>query len=135
MYISLDYGHLRTEIQHNLHHQYYDPHQLTTQHTFHQYLNRRETERVVCEEGEEKCNVCRGADGAEVKEVEEQSESESSENGSRNKEEINTAEAEQDEARRVFEQQQQARRGPRQTMIQQRQQEFADIEWLRRQLA
>jgi hypothetical protein len=25
MYISLDYGHLRTEIQHNLHHQHYDP--------------------------------------------------------------------------------------------------------------
>jgi hypothetical protein len=44
-------------------------------------------------------------------------------------------EAQRDEARRVFEQQQQARRGPRQTIIQQRQQEFADIEWLRRQLA
>jgi superfamily II DNA helicase RecQ len=40
------------------------------------YLDRRETERVVCEEGEEKCDVCRGADGAEDdEEVEEASES------------------------------------------------------------
>jgi superfamily II DNA helicase RecQ len=29
------------------------------------YLDRRETERVACEEGEEKCNVCRRADSAE----------------------------------------------------------------------
>jgi superfamily II DNA helicase RecQ len=29
------------------------------------YLDRREEERVVCEEGEEKCDVCRGADGEE----------------------------------------------------------------------
>jgi hypothetical protein len=101
------------------------------------YLDRRETERVACKEGEEKCDVCRRADGAEDdEEVEEASESsESSEDGSSNEEEMNTAEAERDEAqrdeaRRVFEQQQQARRGPRQTIIQQRQQEFADIEWL-----
>jgi hypothetical protein len=114
------------------------------------YLDRRETERVACEEGEEKCDACRGADGAEEdgaeedEEEEEASESgesvESGENGSSNEEEMDTAEAErdeaqQDEARRVFEQQQQARRGPRQTMIQQRQQEFAEIEWLRRELA
>jgi superfamily II DNA helicase RecQ len=40
------------------------------------YLDRRETERVACEEGEEKCDVCRGADGAEDnEEVEEASES------------------------------------------------------------
>jgi superfamily II DNA helicase RecQ len=40
------------------------------------YLDRRETERVACEEGEEKCNVCRGADSAEDnKEVKEASES------------------------------------------------------------
>jgi hypothetical protein len=40
------------------------------------YLDRRETERVACKEGEEKCNVCRGADSAEDdEEVEEASES------------------------------------------------------------
>jgi RecQ family ATP-dependent DNA helicase len=101
------------------------------------YLDRRETRRVMCEEGEEKCDVCRGADGAEDdKDVEASSKSGvSSENGSSNKEEMDTAEAERDEAQRVFEQQQQARRGPRQTLIQQRQQEFADVEWLRRHLA
>ena len=104
------------------------------------YLDRREKERVACEEGEEKCDVCRGADDEAVEASESESgESESgesgeSENGSRN-EEMDTVEAERDEARRVFEQQQQARRGPRQTLIRQRQQEFADVEWLRRQLS
>jgi Zn-finger nucleic acid-binding protein len=40
------------------------------------YLDRRETERVACKEGEEKCNVYRRADSAEDnKEVEEASES------------------------------------------------------------
>ena len=29
------------------------------------YLDRRETRQVVCEEGEEKCDVCRGANRAE----------------------------------------------------------------------
>jgi superfamily II DNA helicase RecQ len=88
------------------------------------YLDRREKERVVCEEGEEKCDVCRGADGEE----EDEEESEEDEGGSSNEEDTDTVEAEREEARRVFEQQQQARRGPRQTLIQQRQQEFADVE-------
>jgi hypothetical protein len=35
----------------------------------------------------------------------------------------------------VFQQQQQERQGSRQALTQQRQQEFADVEWLRRQLA
>jgi hypothetical protein len=39
------------------------------------YLDRRETERVVCEEGEEKCDVCRRADRAEDNEEVEASES------------------------------------------------------------
>lgn len=104
------------------------------------YLDRREKERVVCEEGEEKCDVCRGADGEEedeekTEEEMEEEESEEDEGGSSNVEDTDTVEAEREEARRVFEQQQQARRGPRQTLIQQRQQEFADVEWLRRQLA
>jgi RecQ family ATP-dependent DNA helicase len=99
------------------------------------YLDRREEERVVCEEGEEKCDVCRGADGEEEDEEVGEEESEGSEGGSSNEEDADTVEAEQEEARQVFDQQQQARRGPRQTLIQQRQQEFADVEWLRRQLA
>jgi hypothetical protein len=98
------------------------------------YLDRRETEWVACVEGEEQCDVCRGADWVEeAEEVEE--ESETSENGSSNEEEMVTVEAERDESQRVFEQQQQARRGPRQILIHQRQQEFANVEWLRRQLA
>jgi hypothetical protein len=103
------------------------------------YLDRQETERLACEEGEEKCNVCRRVDSAEHDEEVEET-SESSQDGSSNKEEMNRVKAERDkaerdEARQVFEQQQQKQRGPRQTIIQQRQQEFADIEWLRRQLA
>jgi hypothetical protein len=40
------------------------------------FLDRQETERVACEEGEEKCNVCRRADSAEDnKEVEKVSKS------------------------------------------------------------
>jgi superfamily II DNA helicase RecQ len=93
------------------------------------YLDRREKERVGCEEGEEKCDVCRRADNEEEDEEEiEAEESEEDEGGSSNEEDTGTVEAEREEARRVFEQQQQARRGPRQTLTQQRQQEFADIE-------
>jgi RecQ family ATP-dependent DNA helicase len=100
------------------------------------YLDRREKERVGCEEGEEKCDVCRGAHHEEEDEEEmEEEDSEEDEGGSSNEEDTDTVEVEREEARRVFEQQQQARRGPRQTLIQQRQQEFADVEWLRRQLA
>jgi RecQ family ATP-dependent DNA helicase len=105
------------------------------------YLDRREKERVGCEEGEEKCDVCRGADDEEEDEEEmeeedsEEEDSEEDEGGSSNEEDTDTVEVEREEARRVFEQQQQARRGPRQTLTQQRQQEFADVEWLRRQLA
>ncbi|KAH6613181.1 hypothetical protein C7974DRAFT_322074 [Boeremia exigua] len=100
------------------------------------YLDRQEKERVVCEEGEEKCDVCRGADGEE-EDAEEMvdEESEGDEGGSSNAEGTDTVEAEREEAQRLFKQQQQAQRGPRQTLIQQRQQEFADVEWLRRQLA
>ena len=100
------------------------------------YLDRREKERVGCEEGEEKCDVCRGADNEEEDEEEmEKEDSEEEGGGSSNKEDTDTVEVEREEARRVFEQQQQARGGPRQTLIQQRRQELADVEWLRRQLA
>jgi hypothetical protein len=55
---------------------------------------------MVCKEGEEKRDVCWGADGVEDdKAVVAVSESgESSENGSSNKEEMDTAEAERDKA-------------------------------------
>lgn len=57
------------------------------------------------------------------------------EGGSSNEEEAETLEREQEEARQAFNQQQREQGGPRQRLIQQRQQEFADVEWLRRQLA
>ena len=44
-------------------------------------------------------------------------------------------ESEGETGQRVFQQQEQERQGPRQALTQQRQQEFADVEWLRRQLA
>jgi superfamily II DNA helicase RecQ len=81
------------------------------------YLDRQETERVVCKEGEEKCNACKRADKVEEDKAEEDEEEEeasessesvkSSKNSSSNKEEIDTAKAEQDKAqqdkaRRVF---------------------------------
>ena len=44
-------------------------------------------------------------------------------------------ESNREEMQRTFEQQQRERQGPRQTLTQQRQHEFADVEWLRRQLA
>jgi hypothetical protein len=66
------------------------------------YLDRQEEEQVVCKEGEEKCNVCRGADSKEEdKEVGEE-DSKGSKGGSSNKEDADTVEAEQEEARQVF---------------------------------
>ena len=107
------------------------------------HLDRREKERVGCEEGEEKCDVCRGTDGereGEEGSEEDEDDSDSEEKskgggGSSSEEKEATADVEREETRQAFKQQQQARRGPRQTLIQQRQQEFADVEWLRRQLA
>jgi hypothetical protein len=58
------------------------------------YLDRREEEQVVCKEGEEKCNVCRGADSKEEdKEVGEE-DSKGSKGGSSNKEDADTVEVE-----------------------------------------
>jgi RecQ family ATP-dependent DNA helicase len=91
------------------------------------YLDRRETERVGCEEEEEQCDICRGH------EVETEEE-ESSENNSE-EEEIEVGGSEREDMQDVFEQRERERQGPRQTLIQHRQEEFADMEWLRRQLA
>jgi superfamily II DNA helicase RecQ len=94
------------------------------------YLDRREVERAECEEGEERCDVCRGeeADQADEEDSEEPSDGEEMAGEM-------DGESEREETRRAFEQQQRERQGPRQTLIQQRQHEFADVEWLRRQLA
>jgi hypothetical protein len=104
------------------------------------YLDRRRTERVGCEEGEEKCDVCRGDGGeseaegetstaeGEVEDAEE--EGEVGEEG-----EVEEGEEARENRRRVFEQQERERRGPRETFMQDRQQEFGEVEWLQRQLA
>ncbi|KAF2742023.1 P-loop containing nucleoside triphosphate hydrolase protein [Sporormia fimetaria CBS 119925] len=125
------------------------------------FLDRRIRERVGCEEGEEKCDVCRGSreemeeeDSEEDSEEEadtideEQSEEEAERKGEgetegdceeemegESEEEIERIEAEWNERKRIFEQQQRERQAPRQTFIQHKQQEFTDVEWLRRQLA
>ncbi|KAF1952588.1 hypothetical protein CC80DRAFT_572362 [Byssothecium circinans] len=91
------------------------------------YLDRREMERVGCEEGEEPCDVCREPD-VEIEE------GESSEDNSE-EEETEVGGREREDMQDVFKQRERERQGPRQTLIQHRQQEFADVEWLRRQLA
>jgi superfamily II DNA helicase RecQ len=94
-----------------------------------EYLDGREG-RQGCEEGEERCDVCREPD----EEIEEDdSEEHSADNPE--EEEVGNVDTEREEARRAFQQQEQERQGPRQTFMQQRQQEFNDVEWLRRQLA
>jgi superfamily II DNA helicase RecQ len=92
------------------------------------YLDGREG-REGCEEGEERCDVCRGSD-EEMVEMGEDGSEDSSANG-----DVDVVESEGETAQRVFQQQEQERQGPRQALTQQRQQEFADVEWLRRQLA
>jgi hypothetical protein len=69
------------------------------------YLDRQEKKQVVCKEGEEKCNVCRGADGKEEdvdKIVEE--ESKKDKGGSSNVEDIDIdiVKVEQEKAQQVF---------------------------------
>jgi RecQ family ATP-dependent DNA helicase len=90
-----------------------------------EYLDGREG-REGCDEGEERCDVCRGPD----EDTEEDGREDDSDN-----DKMDVVETEGEEAQRAFQQQEQERQGPRQTLIQQRQQEFADAEWLRRQLA
>jgi superfamily II DNA/RNA helicase len=91
------------------------------------YLDGREG-REGCEEGEERCDVCRTPD-------EEGGEDGGEDDDGSDAEEMDVVETEGEEAQRAFQQQEQERQGPQQTVIQQRHQEFADVEWLRRQLA
>jgi superfamily II DNA helicase RecQ len=94
------------------------------------YLDRREVERAGCEEGEERCDVCRGEEAEEETEEEDSEDPSDVEIGPGESEE----ESQREEAQRTFQQQQRERQGPHQTLIQQRRQEFADVAWLRRQL-
>jgi superfamily II DNA helicase RecQ len=75
------------------------------------YLDRRETERVECEEEEERCDVCRGDEETEEADSEDASSEEEIEGGE------SEQESEGEEARRTFEQQQRERQGPHQTLI------------------
>ena len=120
------------------------------------YLDRRIRERIGCEEGEEKCDVCRGSreeteeeeskeetdeideeqgEGTEDEDQEETEDEDQEEPEKESDEETERVEAKQNEIQRIFQQQQRERQGPRETFIQYRQQEFAEVEWLRRQLA
>jgi superfamily II DNA helicase RecQ len=90
------------------------------------YLDRREEARAGCEEGEERCDVCQGEDTEEDSKQSSDSEEMAGEMD---------GDGEREETQRAFEQQQRERQGPRQTLIYQRQHEFADVEWLCRQLA
>lgn len=108
------------------------------------YLDRREEARVGCEEGEEKCDVCQGSSRSEEEsetETEAEAEAEAemeAEHGNSSAEmdvEGTEWEARREERQQAFAQQELQRQGPRQTLMQRRQEEFADVEWLRRQLA
>jgi superfamily II DNA helicase RecQ len=97
-----------------------------------EYLDRRGG-REGCEEGEERCDMCRGAE--EEMEVVGSEDNSEEEDESEDEEEQMGEETDREEARGVLEQQEQERRGRRQRLIQQRQQEVGEVEWLRRQLA
>ena len=87
------------------------------------YLDGRE-DRNGCEDGEALCDVCGGVYGA----IEEaaQEEQEMGDGAS--------AEVEQEEEQQRFWQQERERQGPREDFMRKRQQEFGEVEWLRRQL-
>jgi hypothetical protein len=78
------------------------------------YLDRREAERLGCEEGEERCDVCRGEETDEADEAEEEGSEEPSD-GEEMAAEMDR-ESEREETQRAFEQQQRERQGPRQTL-------------------
>jgi hypothetical protein len=96
-----------------------------------EYLDGKEmrgTEREGCEEGEEKCDVCRD----EEMEVESEGEGEGDEEQEESEMNKEVDEREgldaAEEARRVFGQQKQERQGPQQRVLRQRQQEFGEME-------
>jgi superfamily II DNA helicase RecQ len=80
------------------------------------YLDGR-TDRAGCREenNEERCDVCRGIDG-QLEEVVEEETEEESETENNDRDEMDVVETERGEMQRVFRQQEQARRGPWQTL-------------------
>ncbi|KAG9196754.1 hypothetical protein G6514_005716, partial [Epicoccum nigrum] len=111
------------------------------------YLDRRERVRVRCEEGEERCDVCRQANGDDGDDGDDGDEMETEGEASATEDEVEVAdatetdntegEAEQEaqQAQQALSQQQRVWSSERQRLVRQRQGEFADMEWLRRQLA
>jgi superfamily II DNA helicase RecQ len=100
------------------------------------YLDGRK-DRVGCEEGEELCDVCGGVEGEIEQETDEEVDEEAGEEvgGETGEEDLEAErERERDEVRREFQRQEQERRGPQNERIRRRQQEFMEMEWLRRQL-
>ncbi|KAF2008251.1 P-loop containing nucleoside triphosphate hydrolase protein, partial [Aaosphaeria arxii CBS 175.79] len=98
------------------------------------YLDRRGSERVRCEEGEEKCDVCRG-NVDHVEENEDVSDASEADDQEADDQEADDQEAEKEQQRQVFRQQERERQAARQRLIEERQQAFGEMEWLRRQLA
>jgi superfamily II DNA or RNA helicase len=99
------------------------------------YLDGREG-RIGCEEGEEVCDVCGGVEEEEVEEVEEEELCSVCSGVEEDvEEEVGRGVIdEREEEQRKFQQQERKRRGPREELIQARQQEYIEVEWLRRQL-
>ena len=90
------------------------------------------------DESEQMCDVCCGMNG-QVLQAEEDgediNEEESEEEDCESNMEVDARERDGEEMREVFQQQEQVRRGPWETMKEQEQQEYGNIEWLSRQLA
>jgi RecQ family ATP-dependent DNA helicase len=95
-----------------------------------EYLDRRDRERTGCEEGEETCDVCHSR-----QEAEEDGEGEAQSSVDEEVESVCEDEEVEIEIRRILQQQDQARQGPRRTWMQQSQRQFEDIEWVAQQLA
>lgn len=100
-----------------------------------------EKNRTGCkeDESEQMCDVCCGTNG-QVLQVEEEAirevvEGESDEEDCESNKEIDVTQSKREEMRQVLQQQEQVRRVPWETMKEQEQQEYGNIEWLRRQLA
>jgi hypothetical protein len=92
------------------------------------YLDGRK-DRAGCreEDNKEMCDMCQGIDRQLGEVVEEETEEESGTENN-NREEIDVVKAKQEEMQRVYQQQEQARQGPWQTLTEHQQQEFANIE-------
>jgi hypothetical protein len=96
------------------------------------YLDRQEG-REGCKDGEQKCNICRGAEAKinqsdkETETGEETVEEDDSRAHSDNVER-GAAESKGKENQQIYQQQQHKRQGPQQAFIQQRQQEVSDVE-------